>query len=115
MAGMREVWFGENDTNPSLRDLVRREENIETPRTVYEDRVGARLPGDALEGHDLYTPPNPYITMKREALWDMLGNPNLDPEERAHITRALQYQQLQHSDGVMPGRGGDASDPGGLG
>lgn len=69
-----------------------------------EERVVARLPGDA-EEHLLHTDPNPFIHRPFTELKAMREDPSLDEGTRRKAAEALAYQRASHQGNVpAPGR-----------
>jgi len=90
---------------PTLQDVAAETEpEVFLPRTDAEDACRAVLPGDSLEGHvfEDTLEPNPYLGIPASDLREMLEW--MEGDERRDVERALVLKQLQHSDGMMPGR-----------
>lgn len=85
--------FPEQDPNPTMQDLLHDEEPPFLARTEIEDRIGALIPGDNLESHPLYQPPNPYTFMPYSKLKALLREGKVTGEERKLIMQAMERQQ----------------------
>jgi hypothetical protein len=64
-----------------------------------EERVAARLPGDA-EEHLLHTEPNSFISMPFSVLKRMREDPSLTDGERQQAAKALALQRCSHQGNV---------------
>lgn len=85
--------FPEKDPNPSLQDLLHDDEPPFIARTEIEERIGAMIPGDDVESHPLYMPPNPYTYMPYSELLVLARSGKLKGNERKLVMQAMERQQ----------------------
>lgn len=84
----------------TLRSLVGKgTPPVNDGRDEVVDRVTARMPGDEVEDHPLYSPPNPYLFAPHTELKARLRKGVSSRDEERLIRAALSLQELQHSDG----------------
>ena len=81
----------------TLRDLVGQEATAENPRTEAEDHIGARMPGDDLSDHPLYTGENPFTTMSFPSLMTLLEHGDITIEEERKVREAINLQRASHA------------------
>ena len=82
------------DTNPTLHDPSG---PVEEPRTPVEDIIAAVLPGDDVQKHPLYTPPNPFLFMPLSQLLAAIKGGQLPPDEHKQALSAL--RRLEAAEG----------------
>lgn len=82
-----------------LPDYVTKPEDLEGQyelrgtQTEYDARATARLPGDNVEDHVFYTPPNPYLYKPYSELKALLYSGTLSIEEERQVRKAMAHQQ----------------------
>lgn len=84
----------------SIRDLLEDSPQVNSGRTAAEDAVGACLPGDDTRTHPLHCEPSSWTHKPPSELRRALRE-TTDADEARAITRAMQLQQLHHSDGPL--------------
>lgn len=83
----------------TLRDLIAQEESPVGQQTEAEAHCTARLPGDAVEDHTLWTLTNPFMSRSWTELVELETSGVLegDQQSRGLLRMAIDMKRLAHS------------------